>query len=78
MEDNVDVLRQAEAKMRIPDVARHHLDLRSGGQLLKPSPGIEGVVLAQGHYPGALFHQGLRQVRPDEALGACYQNSLSL
>jgi len=78
MKDNVHIPRQAEAKMRIPDVACHHFDLGKGGQVLQPSPVIEGIILAQGQNASALFHQGLSQVRADETVGASYKNFLTL
>ena len=64
--------------MGIPDVAGHYFDLGNGRQILKPSPVIKRVVLAQGQDASALFHQGLGQVRTDETVGARYQNSFSL
>jgi hypothetical protein len=70
VEEDVHVLGDVLAVMRITDVAVEDLDLLQAAHVLQPAPAIEGVVLGQRFHLVALGNQHFSEVRADEAIGA--------
>ncbi len=77
MENEFHSPHEFEAKVRVPDIAGFNLNVPPAVHLIQPPPGIEGIVLDQGSDTGRLPRQVFDQVRPDEPVSPCNENTLA-
>ena len=61
------------AKIRITHIPAHNLKIADRRNILKPSVIVKGIIVTQRSHIVTLCQQQLCKVRPNEAVGSCYQ-----